>query len=524
MVKASAILAAAFLLTLFLRKRAAAERHLLWTVAIISAALLPMLSSILPEWRPAFAARVVASLPRLSTTAPDSRVARGPAVIFNAQSIETTQNVFEQGWPYVWIAGCIVCLFLAARGIIRQTRVGSQSRDISDGATAAMLIRVAGQLRCNRMVWLRRSAKDCMPSTWGVIRPRLLLPASSEHWPDERLYVVIAHEMAHVQRTDWLFQMLAQVVCAAYWFNPLFWIAANQLHRESELACDDAVLRLGVDARNYATHLFEIARGFCESRAAWSPALAMARRSALEKRFVALLKPQPNRGGLGFKKAVIILVAALSLVIPLAAMHASRTPGRPLPMVDQYTTPPLYSDEARSQGIEGRVAVEVTVATDGKAKALQIVRGLGHGLDQNALVAVRDWHFVPATLNGRPIEATTRVDVEFSLKNAELNELIANDMATRIGPGVTAPQVVHRADPVYPPNITSPTPEGLVVLDAVIAENGIPHVIRVIRSLDWQFDEIAINALKEWRFSPAIKDGKPVKVRMNVAVEFTPHS
>jgi len=166
----------------------------------------------------------------------------------------------------------------------------------------------------------------------------------------------------------------------------------------------------------------------------------------------------------------------------------------------------------------------VTVSPDGKARVLQVVRGLGHGLDQNALVAVRDWHFVPETVNGKPIEATTRVDVEFSLKNAELNELIANDMATRIGPGVTQPQVVHRADPVYPENTASPKRDGSVVLDAVIPENGTPHVIRVIRSLDWQFDEIAINALKEWRFSPAIKDGEPVKVRMNVAVEFTPHS
>src|SRR5262249_61358171 len=127
MVKASAILAAAFLLTFVLRKRAAAERHLLWAVAIISAALLPMLSSILPEWRPAFAARVVASLPRLSTTAHDARGARGPTVIFNAQSIETTQNVFEQAWPYVWIAGCIVCLFLAAGGIIKRTEGGSHT-------------------------------------------------------------------------------------------------------------------------------------------------------------------------------------------------------------------------------------------------------------------------------------------------------------------------------------------------------------------------------------------------------------
>ena len=67
-------------------------------------------------------------------------------------------------------------------------------------------------------------------------------------------------------------------------------------------------------------------------------------------------------------------------------------------------------------------------------------------------------------------------------------------------------------------------PEGAVVLDVVIPEEGIPRVIRVIRSLDWQFDEIAITALKQWRFSPARTDGNPVKVRMNVAVEFTARS
>jgi len=524
MMKASVILATAFLLTSVLRKRAAAERHMLWTVAIVSAALLPMLSSVLPIWQPTFAARIFASLPRLSTPAADARNAGGPSVIFHAQNIETTASVFEQAWWYVWIAGCAVCLFVAARGILRQTRIGWRSIDIPDGVARSILMTVAEQLSSKRTVRLKRSANDCMPSTWGVVRPRLLLPASAEHWTDERLRVVIAHEMAHVQRMDWLFQVLAHLACAAYWFNPLFWIAANRLHRESELACDDAVLRLGVDPRDYATHLFEIASGFYRSNATWSPVLTMARRSALEKRFIALLGPQPNRSALGLKRAVLMVVGGLSVVIPIAAMHVSSMPGRPLPMVDQYTTPPLYSDEARSQGIEGKVIVEVTVTPDGKAMALQVVRGLGHGLDQNALLAVRDWHFVPATLNGRSIQGTTRVDVEFSLKNAELNELIANDMATRIGPGVTPPQVVHRVDPVYPANMTTPKPEGSVVLDAVIAENGIPHVIRVIRSLDWQFDEIAINALKEWRFSPAIKDGDPVKIRMNVAVEFTPHS
>jgi TonB family protein len=363
-----------------------------------------------------------------------------------------------------------------------------------------------------------------MPMTWGVLRPQVFVPASSERWPEERLRVVIAHELAHVQRMDWLLHMMAQAVCAVYWFNPLFWLAANRLHRESEVACDDAVLRLGVDARDYATHLFEIARAFCRSKKTWSPTLAMARQTALEKRFATLLKARLNRDALSTRMAVLIPIAALGLAIPIAAMHVSNSSETVSPVVDQYTNPPLYSDEARGQGIEGKVTVEVTVGVDGKPRTLRVVNGLGYGLDQNALVAVRDWHFTPAKSNGRPIESTTRVDVEFSLKNAELNELIANDMATRIGPGVTPPQVVHREDPVYPANSASTKPEGAVVLDVVIPEDGVPRVIRVIRSLDWQFDESAINALKEWRFSPAMKDGKSVKVRMNVAVEFTPKS
>jgi protein TonB len=82
--------------------------------------------------------------------------------------------------------------------------------------------------------------------------------------------------------------------------------------------------------------------------------------------------------------------------------------------------------------------------------------------------------------------------------------------------------VVYRSDPVLPADGQSAAPGGVVVLDAIIPEDGIPRVIRVIRSLDWQFDESAINALKQWRFSPAMKDANPVKVRMNVAVEFTP--
>jgi TonB family protein len=325
---------------------------------------------------------------------------------------------------------------------------------------------------------------------------------------------------------DWLIQLGVQIVCSVYWFNPLVWVVANRMQRESELACDDAVLRLGVDARDYAAHLLEIARGFCRPKAGW--ALAMARPSDLEKRFAALLRVKMNREAISLKKVVVVAAATFGVLFPLAAIQVSRAAAASNyssvvpPTVEQYTTPPLYSDDARSAGVEGKVVLEVTVGMDGKARKLQVLRGLGFGLDQNALVAVRDWHFVPGKRNGRPVEFQVSIDVEFSLKNAELNESIANDMATRIGPGVIPPQVVYRSDPVYPVNAQSAIPGRAVVFDAIIPEDGIPRVIRVIRSLGWQFDESAINALKQWRFSPAMKNGNPVKVRMNVSVEFTP--
>jgi TonB family protein len=389
-----------------------------------------------------------------------------------------------------------------------------------------MLAKVAAELGCRRTIRIGQSIDECMPMTWGIFRPRIVLPRSAEHWSDSRLRVVLAHELAHVQRMDWLTQLGVQIVCSVYWFNPLFWMAANRMHRESESACDDAVLHLGVDARDYATHLLEIARGFCRPRTRW--ALAMARPSDLEKRFAALLRPKMSRDAISLRRVVLVAAVAIGVLLPLASIRgtsadtASNVSSVVPPRVDQYTTPPLYSDDARSLGVEGSVVLEVIVGVDGKARGLHVIQGLGFGLDQNALVAVRDWHFVPGKRDGRPVEFPIRINVEFSLKNAELNESIANDMATRIGPGVTPPQVVYRSDPVYPADAQNTKSGGAVVLDTVIPEDGAPRVIRVIRSLNWQFDESAINALKKWRFSPAMKDGNPVKVRMNVAVEFTP--
>ena len=530
MIKASMVLTTAFCITWLLRRRAAAERHAVWVAAIGSAAVLPALIVLLPAWQPAVAQRVAAALPALSRAGANSKLPRHADVTFHADRIEPT--LLDRVWPIVWFAGSMTGLLIFGAGVIQQTRLARRSSALLDPVLSGITADLVREAGCRRTIRLRRSLDQPMPMTWGILRPQILFPNCVNEWSDERKRVVIAHELAHVQRFVWFIQSVAQIACALYWFNPLFWIACKQLYRESEHACDDVVINLGVDARVYASHLLGIARALRHSHSGglWSAALAMARPSTLEKRFAALLKSRLNRRAATRRTVLAITAVTLSVVLPLAAMRLSSSAAftspadgqSASPQLDHYTTPPLYSDEARMHGIEGIATVEVRVGVDGTVTRLQVLKGLGHGLDENALLAVRDWRFIPARRNGVLIEATTQIDVEFNLRNAELNEEIANDMATRVGPGVTPPQVVHRLEPQYSP--TTKHPAGAVVLDAVILEDGTPKIVRVIRSLDWELDETAINALKQWRFSPAMKDGRPVKVRMNIAVNFQSES
>jgi len=190
------------------------------------------------------------------------------------------------------------------------------------------------------------------------------------------------------------------------------------------------------------------------------------------------------------------------------------------PEVIEYSAPPLYSDEARNRKVEGVVTLEVVIDAAGRTGVTRVVRGLGFGLDDNARLAVRHWQFAPARQHGVPIESIATIDVTFSLANEALNELIANDMATRVGPGVTPPRIVRRVPVSTGSADRSDRPSGSVVLDVVLREDGTPRVVRIVRSLESDRDREAIQAFEQWRFSPAMKDGAPVKVRLNAEVTF----
>ena len=75
-----------------------------------------------------------------------------------------------------------------------------------------------------------------------------------------------------------------------------------------------------------------------------------------------------------------------------------------------------YSEDARTRGITGGVVLEIVIRSDGSVGDVKVLRGLGYGLDERAISAVRSWKFAPARRLGSPVDVIVEVEVEFSLR------------------------------------------------------------------------------------------------------------
>ncbi|MCK4626157.1 MAG: hypothetical protein KAV00_12645, partial [Phycisphaerae bacterium] len=197
------------------------------------------------------------------------------------------------------------------------------SRRISDASWIALARRAAEAVGLRRDMILLQSDQEPMPMVWGVLRPRLLLPTEADEWSPQRQRVVLLHELAHTRRHDCLAKMIAHVACSLYWFNPMCWVAFKLMQKEAEAACDDLVLASGHRPSDYATHLLEIASGLKSGILTAYSSIAMARKSKLEGRLLAILDPKRNRRRLTRIGVLIAVLLIAGLVVPISIMRAT---------------------------------------------------------------------------------------------------------------------------------------------------------------------------------------------------------
>lgn len=296
-------------LTALLHGRTAAERADILRAAVLVLLILPPVALFGPD----LALRVLEPAPVLQSLQPAVIEAPLPLPANDLSAAVVLPPLWT--WAVgVWIFGGLLIVGRFALGLLTLARWSRQGARVDQADWLSTLRRLAP----NRRPKLRVSPAVAAPLSWGLSPGRILIgPAQLER--ADQAEAVLAHELAHIRRADWLFLALSRVALAVFWFNPLVWMTARELERLSELAVDEAVVRR-VDREIYARTLVGLAARIthpspCGAAVGMTgPARSLAERI---KTVMSDRKPVPSRPWL-----VAASIAALAAVAtPIAALE-----------------------------------------------------------------------------------------------------------------------------------------------------------------------------------------------------------
>ncbi len=209
-----------------------------------------------------------------------------------------------------------------------------------------------------RKVRVRISADIAAPLTYGVFRPVILLPEHVGSNDDDRLVLVLTHEMEHIKRLDVLWKWALLLALCIHWFNPLVWAMYCMANRDLEISCDDKTLQTlgGHSTAAYATALLELA----ETRAETLPLGNAFSKNAIEERILSMMK-RKKVSPIGKAVASLAVVCvALVLLISLASADAKQGAGPSAPAVHDLPAIPADLDE----GIKSAILRETSFGTE----------------------------------------------------------------------------------------------------------------------------------------------------------------
>jgi beta-lactamase regulating signal transducer with metallopeptidase domain len=291
--------------------------------------------------------------------------------------------------PYVvmvWVAGVAL---LSVR-LALQWRVVERCRRAGVRAVGAeweeRVRRVATRLGVGRVVPLCESAIADVPAVVGWLRPVILVPAGVlMNLTPEQVEAVLAHELAHVRRNDYLMNLLQTAVETVLFYHPAVWWVSRRVRQERENCCDDLAVEVCGNATAYARTLAEL-----EQLRGVLPGLAMAaNRGSLLERIERLVAPrQDGRAKPAAGVGALCLVAAAIVLVAAPRLLPSGAPG--------FTTVRFGLDSvaASSEAVQVVKAAPAPVAAENKAANKEsyldsLERAGYHNLSVDEMIAMK---------------------------------------------------------------------------------------------------------------------------------------
>ena len=520
------IVAAAAVAEALLRRSEATARLTYWRAIGVLCLALPLIASTAQEHPAVSVAFDVRPVERVANTTASQVLPQVSAAI-----------------PWVWAAGAGIGLvwLLAGAWRIRQLRLRSVPASLGSDIDA---LRVALAPDAE----FRWSSDLQQPVTLGFSRPLVLLPRRFDTLTDEGKRAVACHELLHVQRRDWLWNVVEAHLRAIFWFHPGIWWLVDRLQLLREQVVDELVVNRTSSRRDYMLALML----FADSARPTVLSSAFLRRRHLKSRMRELVKESHmSVPRLAAAMTVVTLVmggvtAATIRALPLdiSAMAQVGAASR-LEIRLAELMPADGLREAVVSGSNERIYLHPTplatwsdveiarITAPGNPTSLAVTFNRAAAARLASATAAHIGRPMAIILDGRVIAVPiVRAQVNDSavitgITPATARELIDANAACHTNPAqcvaAVLPIPIHQEKPDYTQAAMDAQIEGSVLLEAVVLPDGSTGDVTVVKSLDAAdgLDQQAIDALKRWTWKPGTRDGEPARVAVQVQMTFT---
>jgi TonB family protein len=423
------LFAAGWVASRVLRLAGAAVEHRVWVITLILQSLIPAFSALPREWLRTFSF--------WEWNASRAGEAQVSVVMGTGTGIDLHHlpNILLATIAMLYAA---VIAYFAARFLWRATTLSAIRRE-------AVMLPLTGEAahfwaRCSRTfatedVCLAASSRIFGPVTMGLRRKFLLLPVSIvDLLPDADLHTVIAHEFAHMQRRDFLKNLLYELLSLPVIYHPLLWLTRARIMQSREMVCDQMAAAM-TGRTEYAQSLLRLASLLVAGTLVRTPhAVGIFDANAFERRLMNLTGKHKEMRAV-CRVALVAASAALGLATCGSAMalgmHAD--PASPVNDTSDSKAPkqltvsaekmsgniltkavPIYPPDAKKAKIQGKVVLSVVISKAGNVAYVRVLSG-PQELQQSAIDAVRQWTYKPYLLNGDAVEVKTTVNIIYSL-------------------------------------------------------------------------------------------------------------
>jgi beta-lactamase regulating signal transducer with metallopeptidase domain len=335
------VLAFALVVGVACRRLSAAKRYGLWLVALLATLALPAAMLCGPAWR-------ILPRPEIGAAMPAQReIANEPLVLSSETQWEQPLPDVTQSMPveiqssiepvrvevapkaawdwrvlfWIWAAGAVIGFARLGMSALHLRKLATRKTDITD-AVHSQIREAAVAVGLKSLPQVVVGEAGSAPMVWGVWRKVLMLPSGFEAWAEPKLQAVLLHEFAHLARRDPLALWLGQIAQVLRWFDPLAWLTLRRLRADQERACDDAVLRHGVPASDYAECLLAFSTQKSRESDVLLCGLSMARPGSVQDRLTAILDKSLSRSGAVRGWWPTVAGVGMVLALPLALIHA----------------------------------------------------------------------------------------------------------------------------------------------------------------------------------------------------------